>query len=167
MAARQTDIIGNETSGDAGNIRIFLMIVTGLIGVWIGSKWVVEGAVYAAAVLGLSQSFIGFTIVALGTSLPELATSAVAAFKKNPDIAVGNIVGSNIFNRFFILGISSLLWPLPLFPGIGADIGVVIFASLLLFFSMFTGKKRMIDRWEGVVFLALYFSYLCFLLKRG
>ena len=167
MAGESKDVICGDTPKESGFTRIFLTIVAGLIGVWIGSIWVVEGAVYVATVLGLSQSFIGLTIVALGTSLPELATSAVAAFKKNPDIAVGNIVGSNIFNIFFILGISSLIRPLPFFPGINADIGVVIFASLLLFFSMFTGKKRMIDRWEGAVFLIFYMCYMGFLFKRG
>lgn len=167
MAGGSADIIDQDTRRESGSMRIALAIVIGLIGVWIGSRWVVDGAVYLASVLGLSQSFIGLTIVALGTSLPELATSAVAAFKKNPDIAVGNIVGSNIFNVFFILGVSSLIRPMPSFSGLNADIGVVIFASLLLFFSMFTGKKRLIDRWEGVVFLLFYAVYLGFLLKRG
>jgi len=114
----------------------------------------------------VSQSLIGLTIVAVGTSLPELATSAVAAYKKNPDIAVGNVVGSNIFNIFFILGVSSIIRPIPFEAGSNIDVGVAIIASLLLFLCMFTGKKRMLDRWEGCIFLVLYASYICFLIVR-
>jgi cation:H+ antiporter len=98
----------------------------------------------------------GLTIVAVGTSLPELATSAVAAKKRNVEIAVGNVVGSNIFNIFFVLGISSLVKPLPFSMTNNVDIGVVILASLLLFAYMFTGKKRSLDRWEGMIFLIFY-----------
>ena len=114
----------------------------------------------------MSQSLIGLTIVAVGTSLPELATSAVAAYKKNPDIAVGNVVGSNIFNIFFILGISSIIHPIPFDTKCNIDVGVVIAASLLLFICMFTGKKRMLDRWEGGIFLGLYVGYICFLIAK-
>jgi cation:H+ antiporter len=102
------------------------------------------------------------TIVAVGTSLPELATSVVAAHKGKPDIAVGNVVGSNIFNIFFILGVSAVIKPIPFNSRSNIDIGVVILASLLLFTFMFTGQKRSIDRWEGFVSLMLYGSYLVF-----
>jgi len=102
------------------------------------------------------------TIVALGTSLPELATSTVAAYKGNADIAVGNVVGSNIFNIFFVLGVSGTINPIPFHGRNNIDIGMVIFASLLLFTFMFTGKKRSIDRWEGILSLVLYGVYLVF-----
>ncbi len=142
------------------------MVIGGLLGLVIGGKIVVNAAVSIASSLGISQSLIGLTIVAAGTSLPELATSAVAAFRKNADIAVGNIVGSNIFNIFFILGISALIKPLPITVGTNSDILILTGASLILFFAMFTGKRRMIDRWEGAIFIALYIAYLILLIQR-
>jgi len=122
--------------------------------------------VHMALQLGLSQSTVGLTVVAVGTSLPELATSAVAAYRKNVDIAVGNIVGSNIFNIFFILGISAILHPLPFTSANNIDLGMVILASLMLFIFMFTGKKRSLDRWEGIVSICIYVSYIIFLIYR-
>ncbi|MBU2265623.1 MAG: sodium:calcium antiporter, partial [Candidatus Omnitrophica bacterium] len=148
-------------------VKIFAALTIGLLGLAFGGNLVARGAVDIASRLGVSQSFIGLTIVAIGTSLPELATSAVAACKKNSDIAVGNIIGSNIFNIFFILGISALIKPLPLTGQINTDILVLIGASLLLFFFMFTGNRRTLDRWEGVVFILLYIGYLVFLIERG
>jgi cation:H+ antiporter len=103
--------------------------------------------------------------VAVGTSLPELATSVVAAYKRNVDIAVGNVVGSNIFNIFFVLGVSAVIRPLPLRNHGNRDIIVAIVASLTLFLFMFTGKKRSFDRWEGIVSIALYVSYVAFLVS--
>jgi len=146
--------------------KSFLLIIGGLIGLGVGGNWIVSGAVHIASKLGVSESLIGLTIVAVGTSLPELATSAVAAYKKNVEIAVGNVVGSNIFNIFFVLGLSSIIKPLPFEPGGNVHIGVVIFASFLLFLWMFTGKKRSLDRWEGIVFIILYASYITFLIVK-
>ncbi|MGD8522912.1 MAG: calcium/sodium antiporter [Desulfobacterales bacterium] len=141
----------------------FLYIILGLIGLTLGGKWIVDGAVALATKFGMSESLVGLTIVAVGTSLPELATSAVAAYKRNADIAVGNVVGSNIFNIFFVLGISAIIKPLPFQMKNNLDIGVVIFSSLLLFLFMFTGKKRSLDRWEGLLFLLCYVSYIFYL----
>lgn len=145
-------------------LKSLLFVIAGLVGLGIGGNWIVNAAVHIASRLGVSQSLIGLTVVAVGTSLPELATSAVAAYKKNSEIAVGNIVGSNIFNIFFVLGISAIIKPLPFNPGSNIDIGVVILASMFLFLWMFTGKKRSLDRWEGIVLLILYFWYITFLL---
>jgi cation:H+ antiporter len=147
--------------------KSLLMIFFGLVGLSLGGKWIVDGAVKFATTFGLSESLTGLTIVAVGTSLPELATSAVAAYKKNVEIAVGNVVGSNIFNIFFVLGVSSIFKPIPFSSGSNIDIGVVIIASLLLFTSMFTGKKRSLDRWEGVMFVLTYAFYIVFLIFRG
>ena len=144
-----------------------LIIVMGLVGLSLGGKWIVDGAVHLTKSLGMSESLVGLSIVAVGTSLPELATSTVAAYKKNVEIAVGNVVGSNIFNIFFVLGISSLVKPLPFQMKSNFDIGVVILASLFLFFTMFTGKKRSLDRWEGTVFLLLYGAYITWLVWQG
>lgn len=149
-----------------GLLKSLLLIIGGLIGLGIGGNWIVNGAVHIASKLGVSESLMGLTIVAVGTSLPELATSAVAAYKKNVEIAVGNVVGSNIFNIFFVLGLSSIVKPLPFQPGGNIDIGVVILASLLLFLWMFTGKKHSLDRWEGIIFIILYASYITFLIVR-
>jgi len=147
-------------------LKSLLFVIAGLVGLGIGGNWIVDAAVHIASKLGVSQSLIGLTIVAVGTSLPELATSAVAAYKKNPEIAVGNIVGSNIFNIFFVLGISAIIKPLPFNPDSNIDIAAVILASLLLFLWMFTGKKRSLDRWEGVVLLILYIGYVAFLIYK-
>lgn len=146
-----------------GLLKSLLLIAGGLVGLGVGGNLIVGGAVHIASRLGVSQSLIGLTIVAVGTSLPELATSAVAVYKKNFEIAVGNVVGSNIFNIFFVLGLSSIIKPLPFQPGSNVDIGAVILASLLLFLWMFTGKKRSLDRWEGMIFLILYGCYISFL----
>ncbi len=148
-------------------LKSLVLVVLGLAGLVFGGKLVVDGAVAIASRFGLSQSLIGLTIVAAGTSLPELATSAVAAYRKNSDIAVGNIVGSNIFNIFFILGVSALIKPLPVSASINIDILVLIGTSLILFFFMFMGKRRVIDRWQGAIFLFLYAIYTAFLIKRG
>lgn len=143
--------------------RAAAYILLGLIGLVLGGEWIVEGAVKIATMFNVSQSLIGLTVVAIGTSLPELATSAIAAYKKQPDIAIGNVVGSNIFNIFWILGFSSLIRPLPFSPASNPDIIMTIFASLILFLVMFIGKKRIIDRWQGVVMVAIYILYVGYL----
>jgi len=147
--------------------KSILMILLGFTGLTLGGKWIVDGAVYFATMFGMSESLLGLTIVAVGTSLPELATSAVAAYKKNVEIAVGNVVGSNIFNIFFVLGISSIIKPLPFKSSSNIDIGVVIIASILLFFCMFTGQKQSLERWEGVMFILAYAVYIVFLISLG
>ncbi|MFN7013681.1 MAG: calcium/sodium antiporter [Bacteroidia bacterium] len=139
------------------------LILIGLTGLSMGGKWIVDGAVSIATSLGVSQSLIGLTIVAIGTSLPELATSAIAAFKKNADIAVGNVVGSNIFNVFWILGLSSIMSNIPFQEKNFVDIGMTIFASLLLFLFMFIGKKHILQRWQGILFLLFYTAYIIYL----
>ena len=144
--------------------KSLLLLMLGLIGLTLGGKWIVDGAVRLASNFGMSQALVGLTIVAVGTSLPELATSAMAAYKKNVEIAVGNVVGSNIFNIFFVLGISSTLKALPFRTRNNLDIGVVILSSILLFAYMFTGRRRSLDRWEGGVFVVLYVGYLAFLI---
>jgi len=141
--------------------KISYMIFSGLLALIFGGKFVADGAVELATALGISQSTIGLTIVAVGTSLPELATSALAAYKKNPEIALGNVVGSNIFNIFFILGISSLIRPLDFGAKSNLDIGVLILSSIILFIFMFTGKRHKLDRWEAGLFLAIYAAYIC------
>ncbi|MEY3784046.1 MAG: hypothetical protein RLZZ230_368 [Candidatus Parcubacteria bacterium] len=143
------------------------MVLGGMAGLIIGGKWIVDGAVTFATNLGVSEALIGLTVVAVGTSLPELATSAMAAYRKNVDIAIGNIIGSNIFNVFWILGLSSILKPLPFAPVLTADLMVSIVATLLLFFALFVGKRHTLERWQGVVFVCMYVAYTIFLIVRG
>jgi len=150
--------------GTAAPARIGVLMVIGFVGLILGSRWVVSGAVKLATALGIRESVVGLTIVAVGTSLPELATSVAAAYRKNADIAIGNVVGSNIFNIFFILGTSALIRPIPFEPRANLDIGVLLVASLLLFLCMFTGKKRILDRWEAVIFLGMYAAYIVFVI---
>ena len=160
IALRVEGLDAHVPAREHGWLRSLLFVIVGLAGLTVGGKWIVDGAIALATQLGMSESLIGLTIVAVGTSLPELATSAVAAYKKNAEIAVGNVVGSNIFNIFFVLGISAGIRPLPFQTKNNIDIGVVILSSLMLFFFMFTGKKRALDRWEGIVFLLFYAGYI-------
>ncbi len=138
-------------------------ILLWLIGLALWGKWIVDGAVHIATILWVSESLIGLTIVAIGTSLPELATSAVAAYKKETDIAIGNVVGSNIFNIFWVLWLSALIRPLPFSQANNPDILMTIFASLILFVILFIGKKYVIQRWQWGLFILMYIWYIAFL----
>lgn len=144
-----------------------VFILAGLAGLVFGGKWIVEGAIHIANLLGVSESLIGLTVVAVGTSLPELATSAVAAYRKNVDIAVGNVVGSNIFNIFLVLGTSAIIKPLPFKPSSNFDMYVVMLSSALLFAFLFLGKRQRIERWQGIMFLVLYIGYTAMLVVKG
>lgn len=143
------------------------LVLLGLVGLVVGGQWIVNSAVTVAANFGLSDALIGLTIVAIGTSLPELATSAVAAYKKNSDIAVGNVVGSNIFNIFWILGLSALIKPLPFKPELNFDLWAAVLASALLFVWMFLGKRNTLERWQGVVLILIYAGYIAAVVVRG
>lgn len=139
-------------------------IILGLAGLIAGGRLLVKGAVDIAQNLGISERIIGLTIISVGTSLPELATSLIAAKKKNADMAIGNVVGSNIFNTFLILGTTATITPLSVPAGSYTDVFVNIIASGLLFLFVFTGKGRRISRWEGAIFVAFYIYYLILLI---
>jgi len=141
------------------NLKIWGLIIIGLTGLIIGGKLVVDNSVKIATVLGISEKIIGLTIVAIGTSLPELMTSVVAALKKNSDIAIGNVIGSNIFNIFLILPISSFINPVKFNPSFNTELYLLAGGSLVLFIAMFTGGKKKLDRWEGAVLLGMYLLY--------
>ncbi len=143
------------------------MILGGMLGLYFGGRWIVDGATYIAGILGLSEALIGLTIVAIGTSLPELAASVIAAKKGSPDIAVGNVVGSNIFNVFWVLGLSALIRPLPFDVSMNTDVIIVGIATALLFGFMFLGKKHVLERWQGISFIFIYIAYMAFLVYRG
>lgn len=144
--------------------RSVFFIVVGLTLLVVGGKLIVDSAVSVARSFGIAERVIGLTVVAVGTSLPELATSVVAAFKKKTDIAVGNVVGSNIFNVFLILGLTATLSPVPINGPEVIDLWVNLAASVLLLAFVFLGKGRRISRFEGAIFLALYVGYVAWLL---
>ena len=145
-----------------------LFILLGMVGLFLGGKWVVDGAIKIAEQFGLSQNLIGLTIVAIGTSLPELVTSAMAAYRKNTDIAVANVIGSNIFNLLWVLGISAMISPMKYDPVVNADIIVLLVATCLIVFSLMTGRaKNQIGKPTGIFFLACYIAYTAFLIYRG
>ena len=143
----------------------FGAIVAGLAGLILGGKIVVTNAVMIATKLGVSQQIIGLTIVAAGTSLPELATSITAALKKHPDIAIGNVVGSNIFNILLILGASSMVKPLPYHISFNTDFYMVFIVTVILFIYMFIHSRYRLNRWQGGLFVLMYIAYVINLLK--
>lgn len=163
-AATGTD--EQEMKNYATPISLLLMI-GGLAGLVLGGQLLVSGATSIAEAAGLSEALIGLTIVAIGTSLPELATSVVAAVRKQADIAIGNIVGSNIFNIFFILGMTSTIIPLPISPELNVDIMMSIGVTILLMLFMFVWKRQRLMRYEGMIFLTIYAAYLVYLINRG
>lgn len=145
--------------------KSMLFILLGLVGLIGGGRLLVNGAVSIAQSLGISERIIGLTIVSIGTSLPELATSIIAARKKNADMAIGNVVGSNIFNTFLILGASATITPLQVPQGSLLDLIVNIVAAGLLFLFIFTGRGRKISRWEGGILLVIYIVYLFLVIR--
>lgn len=161
--ARNTEEVTLETRHMPVWKGIGLFIV-GLAGLFFGGKYMVEGAVNLATLMGMSERVIGLTIVAIGTSLPELATSVVAAMKKKMDIAIGNVVGSNIFNVFFVLGTTAVLEPLPFHPNSNFDLMAVIIASVMLFLTGMRAHHSSITRGHGLLFLICYIAYLTFLI---
>lgn len=136
-----------------------VMVVLGLGMLIGGGQLVVNSALEIARHYGLSEKLIGLTILAAGTSLPELATSCVAAYKKNTDIAIGNVVGSNIFNIFFILGITGVINPMPYNAAMNFDLYVLMGSTVLLMIFMFTLNTRKLDRWEAALMLIGYIVY--------
>ena len=146
-------------------VRSLISVLLGLALLIAGGQLIVQSAVRIAAQLGIPERIIALTIVSIGTSLPELATSAVAAYKKNVDIAIGNIVGSNIFNVFFILGLSAVISPVQV--GSSSDFDLIVHTSsmALLFALILFGKGRRIDRIEGALFVGLYVVYIVSLLR--
>lgn len=146
---------------------LYAMIAGGFAGLMFGGDLIVKNAVKVASGMGLSQELIGITIVAFGTSLPEMATAIVAVLKGNVDVAVGNVVGSNILNTCFVLGGAAMIRPIPVGSIFLIDAIVIVVASLLLFVYMFTGGRRRLDKWQAVIFLAMYAAYMGFAVVRG
>ena len=137
-----------------------VMIVGGLAGLVFGGELFLDSATALARQLGVSESVIAITLVAGGTSLPELASSVVSLVKGKADMALGNVIGSNIANILLILGLSATINPLTMGGITTTDLAVVILTSLLLFLTAFTFRRRAVDRWEGVIFLVIYALYI-------
>lgn len=152
----------DEAPGTPGRkIAVFLLV--GIVGLPLGAHLLVEGAVDIARLLGVSEAIIGLTLVAFGTSLPELATTVMAAVRKSADVALGNVIGSNMFNLTGIVGITALVAPVPVDPEfLGFDLWVMLGASLLL--APFIFNRRDIGFWTGALFVTGYVAYVIALL---
>ena len=158
-----------KAKADTINVgNVFLKIVGGVVGLWLGGEWIVNGAIEMASFFGVSDALVGLTVVAIGTSLPELAASVVAVKQGNVDIAVGNAVGSNLFNIFWVLGLGAVVRPIGFSDDLVVDIVINVVVALILFSTMAFGRYRhQISRSEGKMFIALYIAYLLFVISRG
>lgn len=143
------------------------MIMAGLMGLFFGGRWIVNGAVEIATIFGLSEALIGLTIVAIGTSLPELAATVMAAKKGKSDMAIGGIVGSNIFNFLWVLGFSAVLSPIQHQLGLNIDFFALLGVTILLLILIYVGKRNVLDKHEGIILIFLYVCYFIFLIYRG
>ena len=169
---------GSEITDDQNKLSLFvsiLYIAGGMLGLVYGGQLVLENAVFMAEQFGMSKRVIGLTVVAIGTSLPELATSVVAALKKNSDIAIGNVVGSNIFNILLVLGVSAIVSPFPIAYNVASnfDLYFLLIATMVLFSFLFIGTKSkkqngvlvfVIDKWQSGLLLVAVLGYIIYLL---
>ncbi len=162
-APEDNKIDGLEVQEDSGKTfwRDIALLIVGIITLGFGANFLVTGAVDLARIWGLSEALIGLTIVSIGTGTPELATALMAAYRKSADLAIGNAVGSNLFNIMFVLGIAGLVAPLDAKGINSSDLYVMLAVTLLLLPTVWTG--RVLDRKEGFLFLAIYVGYLYYL----
>lgn len=161
---KEDSAIQTEVSQQS-SLRIWGLIIVGLAGLIIGGQLVVSNSIRLASTLGLSEKIIGLTIVAAGTSLPELVTSLIAASKKKSDIAIGNVIGSNIFNVLLILPLSSLVHPIAFNPKFNPDLLILAGGTAFLLLFMWTGKRKKLDRWEAALLAVFYLSYTGYLIS--
>jgi cation:H+ antiporter len=156
-----------ETAHAEGVAKSVALVAAGIVAMLFGGQWIVDGAVAMASSMGLSEALVGLTIVAVGTSLPELATSMVAAYRGKADIAIGNVVGSNIFNILWILGFTATVSPITYNQALNTDIWFLVGVTVLFFLFAFIGRRFSLERKEGVVFLVLYAGYMAYIVARG
>ncbi|MDK2941856.1 MAG: cation:H+ antiporter [Acetobacterium sp.] len=165
----EISVLGKEESEEEIIVlpvpKSVIFTIGGLVAIVFGAELVVRAASEIAAILGLSETLIGLTVVAIGTSLPELITSVVAAKKGENDIAVGNIVGSGIFNVLFVMGISGVIYPIDIDVAYYTDLWILLAAMLIVVPMMYTSKK--ISRFEGVVMMLGYVGYTAFIIMRA
>jgi cation:H+ antiporter len=162
-----TDKSEGEVVKEMKTTKSLIFILIGIIGLFIGGKLIVDSASSLALAAGLSEAFIGLTIVALGTSLPELAASVIAARKKQIGMAIGNVIGSNIFNILWILGLTAIINPIEYNPMMNLDILFLVFVSILLFGLIYMGKRMHFTKKEGYILIGLYVAYIIFISIRG
>jgi cation:H+ antiporter len=155
-----------EASPEVGTLRAAVYIVAGAVGLYFGGGWVVDSAIGIAQWLGVDDALIGLTIVAVGTSSPELVASAVAAYRNQSDIAVGNIVGSNIFNLLWVLGLTASIVELPFEVISNTDLVMVIASSSLIIIALAISRNNTIMRSHGFLFVSLYAGYLVYVVGR-
>ena len=159
----ENEIEGMEAPVDSGKTfwRDVALLIVGIITLGFGANFLVKGAVDLARIWGLSEALIGLTIVSIGTGTPELATALMAAYRKSADLAIGNAVGSNLFNIMFVLGLAGLVAPLDAIGINSSDLYVMLAVTFLLLPTFWTG--RVLDRKEGFLFLAIYVGYIYYL----
>lgn len=156
---------GNNTCVATMSIsKSALLCIIGILGIIIGGKLVVDSASEIAINFGVSEKIVGLTIVSIGTSLPEFVTSVIAASKGESDIALGNVIGSNIFNILFILGVSALISPMPVDPSLFLDIVIMIFITIITY--LFSIRKRDISKFEGIMLIIAYVAYMLFIVFK-
>jgi cation:H+ antiporter len=172
VSAEETAALTQEVQERLPNEKVpnlwfcIALVVLGGVLLAAGAHFTVEGAVGLARLLGMSERVIGLTIVSIGTSLPEVVASVVSSIRGRSDMAVGNVIGSNLFNTLIILGVSGLIAPLPVQADIiASDCWWMLGITLLLFPLMFFGRR--LKRWEGFVLLAVYIAYLSVLLNTA
>ncbi|MFQ5751276.1 MAG: calcium/sodium antiporter [bacterium] len=142
------------------------MVAAGFLGVILGAKWVVDGAEVIARSLGMPEAIIGLTLVGIGTSLPEFVVTFTAAFRKQPGIAVGNIIGSNVVNFLLIFGAAAIARPILMPQGIASDLLGAAGSVTLLYVFMYWGARCVLERWQGAVLVLGYISYVLYILAR-
>ena len=166
LKARKADAVAEEDDGKKISLpKSLIFIVIGIAAIILGGNWVVNGATAIAYKFGMSETLVGMTIVAVGTSLPELVTSMVAAKKGESDIALGNVIGSNIFNIIFILGFSCLVSPITV--GMEAVIDTAFAIAISAVAVLFSATKLKFERWEGGIFVGTYVAYLTYMILRA
>lgn len=164
MARRENHDEPERTPLRPGRSAVYILL--GVVGLYLGGRWTVDGAVALARVAGVDDALIGLTVLAIGTSLPELIASAVAAWRNQADMAVGNVVGSNIFNLLWILGLTASFVELPFEVVSNSDLVMVIFSSSLLILALVSSRQNTIQRGHGVLFVLLYAAYLAYVVQR-
>ncbi len=157
---------GDESIKEMSLVKSIMFIIFGVLLLAAGGQLVVDNAVRIAHYFSVSEKLIGLTVISAGTSLPELATSVVAAFKKRADIAVGNVLGSNIFNITLVLGVTALMHPVIYDPVLNVDINVLLGGTLLLFIFMFTLTPKKLDRNEAILLVLIFIGYMIYLFIR-
>ena len=148
-----------------GLLRSIIYIIGGMAGIIIGADFVVDSASYIAMAFGMSETLVGLTIVAIGTSLPELVTSLTALKKEENQLIIGNVIGSNIFNILFVLGASSIISPITINPNMIVDIALMLGVTILFFIFGKTQDKY--DKKEGFILVALFIAYMAFAIMRN